>query len=65
MLTFPSVQLFGDVSEWWTMAMANCFALATNLFRAGVQVVVIEGNALYTKASVNDVLRKLLPFSTV
>jgi len=51
--------------DWWTMAMANCLAMAINLFNAGVRVVVIEGNALYTKESVNNVLRKLLPFSTV
>ena len=30
--------------DWWKLAMANCLALAVNLFHAGVQVVVIEGN---------------------
>lgn len=51
--------------DWWTLAMANCLGLAVNLFQAGVQIVVIEGNGLYTKEAVNEVLHSLLPLSTV
>lgn len=51
--------------DWWKLAMANCLALAVTMFQAGVQVVVIEGNGLYTKEAVNQVLQSLLPLSVV
>jgi hypothetical protein len=43
------------------MATANCLAMAINLFNAGVRSVALEGNALYAKEDVNNVLRNLLP----
>ncbi|MEZ4708484.1 MAG: hypothetical protein R3A44_14850 [Caldilineaceae bacterium] len=41
---------------WWQMAAQCCLHLTQYLLRQGVQVVLIEGNGLYTAESVIEVL---------
>ncbi len=47
------------------LARKNAILLAKSLFDAGLQVVVITGNAIHTKTAINAYLSELLPLSDV
>src|SRR5262245_46100808 len=50
---------------WHRIARDNCILLAKNFFKEGYKVVVLAGNALYTRPVVNLYLAELLPVSAV
>jgi hypothetical protein len=51
--------------SWHRLARDNCILLTRNFFQRGFRLVVIAGNALYTKPIVNEYLAALLPISAV
>ena len=50
---------------WHQIARDNCILLAKSFFQHGFRLVVIAGNALYTRSNVNEYLAALLPISAI